>query len=247
MKPKRIGFYGGKFDPPHVGHLLCAEMTREAFQLDKVLFVTSANPPHKPVGATPAHIRHEMVEAACAPNCFFEACDLELKRPGKSYTLLTIRQLRDIYGPDTEICLMISSEYLDPDYEWNVGVWTGAVELFPMVRLLVFTREGHTNELSRQWGAMLVEKFKGEVEIKIDYLDFCPAPPVSSTLLRKRVSQQQSIWYMVLPEVWQIIRDRGLYGCKTPQRGTVLQKQWRRFSFNTKRLWNRVLKRFRFH
>ncbi|HND05934.1 MAG TPA: adenylyltransferase/cytidyltransferase family protein, partial [Candidatus Obscuribacter sp.] len=63
MKKRRIGIYGGKFDPPHLGHLLCAEMTREAFALDKVLFITSAVPPHKASGVTDARIRHEMVEA----------------------------------------------------------------------------------------------------------------------------------------------------------------------------------------
>lgn len=245
MKKRRIGIYGGKFDPPHLGHLLCAEMTREAFALDKVLFVTSAVPPHKDSGVTDARIRHEMVEAACAPNCFFEACDIELKREGKSFTLLTVRQLREIYGPDTELCLMISSEYLDPDYEWNVGRWTGSDELLKMVRLLVFTRQGHTNELSRAWGALLQEKFAASFAVQIDYLDFCPSPPTSSTLLRERVSKQLSIWYMVLPEVWDIIRVRCLYGCKTPPRGSDLRKGWRRLTVSAKRYWNRLLRRLR--
>ena len=62
--PRKIGVYGGKFDPPHVGHLMCAEMTREAFDLDLVLFVTSANPPHKKTGVSDARIRQAMVEAA---------------------------------------------------------------------------------------------------------------------------------------------------------------------------------------
>ena len=74
----RIGIYGGKFDPIHIGHLICAEWTREHFGLDKVLFVTSANPPHKKSGVLDAELRHEMVEAAVEPNCYFEASDIEL-------------------------------------------------------------------------------------------------------------------------------------------------------------------------
>lgn len=222
-----IGIYGGKFDPPHMGHMLCAEMTRDHFHLDKVLFVTSANPPHKKTGVTDARLRHTMVEAACAPNCYFEACDVELRREGPSYTLDTVRALREKYGAGVGLNLLISSEYLDPEYSWNIGNWNHAEELLGLVRLLVFVREGHTKEMSREWGTLLISKF---ANARVEHLDFCPTPPVSSTLLRDRVSKGLSIWYMVLPEVWQIIREEGLYGCKMPPRGSDVRKIWTRFT-----------------
>ncbi len=214
MKPKRVGIYGGKFDPPHNGHLLCAEMTREAFQLDKVLFVTSANPPHKKTGVLDAVIRHEMVSAAVAPNCYFEACDVELKRDGPSYTLDTVRDVHKIYGPDTELFLLMSSEYLDPDHTWHLSKWHGIEELFGLCTLLIFAGRGQTIAQAQEWGKLLPKA-------RIEYLHFCPAPPVSSTLIRDRVALGESVWYMVPAEVWQIIRDRRLYGlinahCPTP-------------------------------
>ena len=238
---KRIGIYGGKFDPIHLGHLMCAELTRDVFDLDKVLFVTSANPPHKKTGVTPARIRHEMVQAACAPNCYFEACDIEMQREGPSYTLDTVRALKERYGPGVELCLLISSEYLDPDFEWNITHWMHSDELFASVRLLVFARQGHSIETTRQWGQAIATTHGA----RLDYLDFCPTPPVSSTMLRERVSKDKSIWYMVLPEVWEVIRRRRLYGCVTPSRGTHLQKLMRRLSFTAKRYLDIVLRRFR--
>jgi nicotinate-nucleotide adenylyltransferase len=219
MKPRRIGVYGGKFDPPHVGHMLCAEMTREAFQLDKVLFVTSANPPHKKTGVLEAKIRHMMVSAACGPNSYFEPCDVELKRDGPSFTLDTIRELHRIHGPETELFLMMSSEYLDPEHPWNLTKWHDVEDLYGLCTLLVFPGRDHQIEQAEAWGKLIPQA-------KIEYLAFCPSPPVSSTLIRDRVSQGLSVWYMVLPEVWQIIRDLRLYGLTAPRRSSVGRKLW---------------------
>jgi nicotinate-nucleotide adenylyltransferase len=219
-QPQRVGIYGGKFDPPHVGHLMCAEMTREAFHLDKVLFVTSANPPHKKTGVSDARVRHEMVEAALFRNCFFEACDIELKRSGPSYTLDTVRALSNQYGPGTELFLMLSSEYLEPTHSWHLSKWHDSAELFRLTHFLIFARPGHTTEQIEEWAKLIPEA-------RIEVLAFCPAPPVSSTMIRDRIGRGESVWYMILPEVWQMIRKRGLYttgGDKTPRRCTTCQK-----------------------
>jgi len=233
QKPKRVGIYGGKFDPPHVGHLMCAEMTREAFDLDLVLFVTSAVPPHKSTGVLDAAIRHQMVQAAVAPNCFFEACDLELKREGPSFTLDTVRQVHEIYGPDTEVFLLMSSEYLDPDFDWNLSHWHDVEHLFGLCTLLVFPGRGHTIAMAEEWGKLLPQA-------RIAYLDFCPAPPVSSSLIRSRIAEGKSVWYMVLPEVWQIIRDRKLYGLIAPRRSSNRRKFWNSVSAAWRSLKNRL-------
>lgn len=199
----RIGIYGGKFDPIHIGHLICAEWTREHFGLDKVLFVTSANPPHKKSGVLDAELRHEMVEAAVEPNCYFEASDIELRREGPSYTLLTVRQLKEEYGDSAELFLMLSAEYLDPENDWRIDRWKGADELLQLVNLMVFPRD--------DMGVDKIEEWSRDIpQAKIHSLT-CPTPPVSSSLIRKRVKNFQSIWYMVTPEIWEIIRDRRHY------------------------------------
>jgi nicotinate-nucleotide adenylyltransferase len=241
MTPRKIGIYGGKFDPPHVGHLMCAEMTREEFSLDKVLFVTSANPPHKKTGVSDAKIRHAMVEAAVFRNCFFEACDIELKRDGPSYTLDTVRALSQQYGPDTELYLMLSSEYLEPTHPWHLSKWHDSDELFRLCHFLIFARPGHSADEIEQWALAMPQA-------RIDVLGFCPSPPVSSTLIRDRIARGQSVWYMILPEVWQLIRDCGLYttggadgsAALAPRRCSTCQKYANLFTAWLRRLRRRL-------
>ncbi len=218
-RPKRIGVYGGKFDPPHIGHLICAEQVRERFHLDKILFVTSANPPHKKNGVSDAEDRHELVEAAVLRNCFFSACDIELRRDGPSYTVDTILELKEIYGDDVELYLIQSSEYLDPEHPWYLPKWHGAEKIFQNAHILIFpfAQTGQTIDQARAWGELIPQA-------RLDYLDFCPSPPVSSTMIRGRIARGESVWYMVTTEVGRIIRRRRLYGYHEPRRCTICQK-----------------------
>ncbi len=208
---RRIGVYGGKFDPIHIGHLICAEWTREHFDLEKVLFVTSASPPHKRQGVLDAKFRHEMVQTVTRRNRYFEACDIELRREGPSYMLDTIRALKLLYGPETELYLMLSAEYLDPANPWRIDKWHQAEELFKQTSILAFPRD-----IS---GLAAIEEWKKDIpQARIQALH-CPSPPVSSSLIRERVQQGKSLRYMVTPEIWRLIRDRRHYlepGQKVP-------------------------------
>lgn len=204
MKKKlKIGVYGGKFDPIHIGHLICAEWTREHFGLDKVLFVTSANPPHKKTGVLDARLRHRMVKAGVKPNCYFEACDIELNRTGPSYTLDTLKELGAQYGDSAELFLMLSAEYLEPSHPWRIDKWRGADEIFKIATILVFPRDVS--------GLAQIEEWKKNIpQARIEALA-CPSPPVSSSLIRERIAKGLSVWYMVTTEVWREIRDYGHY------------------------------------
>jgi len=204
MKKKlKIGVYGGKFDPIHIGHLICAEWTREHFGLDKVLFVTSASPPHKKTGVLPALVRHRMVKAAVKPNCYFEACDIEFERTGPSYTIDTLKELSKRYGDTAELFLMLSAEYLEPSHPWRIDKWHGADEIFKMATILVFPRDVK--------GLAEIDEWKKNIpQARIEALA-CPSPPVSSSLIRERIAKGLSVWYMVTIETWRIIRDEGLY------------------------------------
>ena len=97
---QRIGVMGGTFDPIHLGHLRAAEEICRAFALDKIIFVPAARPPHKDAGgfASALH-RYEMVSLATVFTPYFSVSPIELKRPGKSYSVDTLRELRRIYGP----------------------------------------------------------------------------------------------------------------------------------------------------
>ncbi len=222
-KKLKIGVYGGKFDPIHIGHLICAEWTRERFGLDKVLFVTSANPPHKKTGVLDAQLRHEMVTDAVEPNCYFEACDIELNRTGASYSIDTLKELAAKYGDTAELFLMVSAEYLEPNHPWRLDKWRGADEIFAMATVLVFPRDVS--------GLAQIEEWKKAMppQARIEALA-APSPPVSSSLIRERIEKGLSVWYMVTPEVWRIIRDRKHYAnpANPPQRMSCKRFSWRK-------------------
>lgn len=148
-----------------------------------------------------------MVEAAVSNNRFFEACDIELRREGTSYSLDTIRALKQQYGHDTELFFMLSSEYLEPTHPWHLGKWHDAAELFSLTHFLILVRPGHTAE-------QIEELTKLIPEAHIEVLAFCPAPPVSSTIIRLRIARGESVWYMILPEVLHVIRKHQLYTFK---------------------------------
>src|SRR5512146_672373 len=97
----KIGIIGGTFNPIHIAHLRIAEEVRESFALDRVLFIPSASPPHKPLaGELSFRHRHAMAELAVRDNSRFAVSDLEGKRGGKSYSIDTLHALRSEYPSD---------------------------------------------------------------------------------------------------------------------------------------------------
>ncbi len=96
----KIGIMGGTFDPVHNGHLMIAELAYEEYDLDRVVFMTGGNPPHKSASA-PAGLRHEMVKAAVNDNPHFEVCAYEIEKDGHSYTVDTLNYLKNLH-PECE-------------------------------------------------------------------------------------------------------------------------------------------------
>ena len=118
----KTGILGGTFDPVHNGHIACAEQIRDEFGLDRVLFVLSANPPHKfAADVTPAKIRALMVNIALKGHDGLSLCDIELKRPGYSYAADTVGELVKTY-PDDEFYYIIGTDAAVRLPDWkNVG------------------------------------------------------------------------------------------------------------------------------
>src|SRR5262245_54450484 len=109
----RLGIFGGTFDPVHFGHLILAEQAREQGRLDQVLFVPAARPPHKEERAlTPFAQRVEMLNLAIAGHAAFRIEELERDRPGPSYTVDTLEELRR-RQPDAELWLIVGSDMLN--------------------------------------------------------------------------------------------------------------------------------------
>src|SRR5262245_37914490 len=116
---RRVGLFGGTFDPPHLGHLVVAQWALDRLKLDRVVFMPSGTPPHKrgrPV--TPAADRVAMTRLAVRGNRAFEVSTLEARRRGSSYTVDTLRALRARSG-GTRVFLLIGEDSLEQFHTWR--------------------------------------------------------------------------------------------------------------------------------
>ena len=110
----KIGIFGGTFNPPHLGHVLAAREVKQALSLDTVLFIPDAQPPHKevPEGSPGPELRLELVRRAVAGEDYAVVSDIELGRPGKSFTSDTLRELKKLYPHDTLYLIMGTDMFL---------------------------------------------------------------------------------------------------------------------------------------
>ena len=189
----RIGIFGGTFDPIHRTHVAIGHAAREYKDLDKVLFVVAADPPHKdPAGITPAPIRFAMLEAALADEPGLEPCDIELRRSGPSYTADTVKALRRAY-PAAEFFLVIGEDSL-----LDLPTWHHPQEILDGVRLLVFPRPD------------VVGTRPPDLEGRCEILPF-PMSDLSSTAVRKRLLAGESATESLHPAVQKIVNEQRLY------------------------------------
>lgn len=134
----RLGVLGGTFNPIHNGHLAIARQTREALGLDRILFIPTNDPPHKPhQGLAPAKDRYEMVRLAIDSDPLFVISNIELRRSGTSYSIDTVRQLRHEYGPESELFFLIGLDaFLD------FPTWHEPETLLTLCSFVVISRPG---------------------------------------------------------------------------------------------------------
>lgn len=203
---RRVGVLGGTFDPVHYGHLVIAEQVREALELDRVLFVPAARPPHKLAGVlSPATDRAAMVELAIAGNPCFSMCRIELQRRGRSYTSDTMRALADeaaLAGIGREFYFILSSEAFAA-----LRTWHDPAGLLSVCRLAVVPRPG-APLLDDDWLEERLPPGAG-----LDRVACVQTVPLaqSSSDVRERAAAGRSIRYLVPPGVESYIREHGLY------------------------------------
>jgi len=210
-----IGVYGGTFNPIHFGHLRTAEEVFYKFKLKQVIFVPSAQPPHKSDDEVidPLH-RLKMVTLAITGNEHFTASDLEIIRPGKSWTLETIRELKK-QNPDADFYFILG---LDTFLEINT--WYHWQELFIETNFIVTTRPGTAKVRPNQIiPAEIRSQFKWKAKLK-EFVHnsgkrviFNPVTnlDISATMIRKMVKEGQSIRYLLPRRVIEYINENGLY------------------------------------
>ena len=121
---RRVGVFGGTFDPPHLGHLIVARDAAATLELDRLLLVVAGYPPHKNAEAhAPAALRLRMLEAAVQGDPVLVASDLELRRAGPSYTVDTVRELKALH-PGVELFLLIGVDQWRALRDWNCLLYT---------------------------------------------------------------------------------------------------------------------------
>lgn len=193
----RIGIMGGTFDPVHNAHLLIAETAREQYDLDKIIFMTGGDPPHKSCG-TDASKRFCMTRLAIADNEYFTDDDYEIKKNGKSYTVETLMYLRE-KSPEDKLFFIIGEDSLD-----DIGAWREPRKILEMATVLVFPRT--TRGTLREKIGRAKRVFDGEI-MMID----SPIIDISSTDIRERIKKGKSVRYMMPDSVREYIKENGLY------------------------------------
>ena len=180
---QRLGVMGGTFDPIHHGHLVAASEVGHFLDLDEVIFVPTGQPWQKNGRqVSPAEDRYLMTVIATASNPRFSVSRVDIDRPGETYTIDTLRDLRAERGPDAELYFITGADALAKMISWR-----DTDELFELATFVGCTRPGHR---------LTIES---------------PALAISSTECRERVRAGQPIWYLVPDGIVQYISKRHLY------------------------------------
>lgn len=202
----RIGLFGGTFDPIHLGHLIKAEEARESLSLDKVWFVPAGQPWLKSDRqVSEARHRLAMVELAVSSNRRFRVSDMEVRRPGPSYTLDTLREMRRRLGVGAEIFLLLGADSLR-----HMERWHRPEQVLKLAKLVTFSRPrgegGQTDGFQLEWlDRILLGAGRGVLVLDGSQV------AISGTDIRARVAEGRSIKYRVPEQVEAYILKHRLY------------------------------------
>ena len=206
--PCKLGLMGGTFDPVHIAHLELAEKARCALGLDAVLFIPTGNPVFKrDIEVTPAQTRLAMVRSAVGDNPFFDASAIEIERGGDTYTVDTLRELREHYPSNVEFFFITGS-----DAARDLWKWKEAAEIARLTKVVVATRPGSV------MGENDLAKIRQAASFDFSFIE-APALEIASSDLRARARRGESVRYLVPPAVYETICELGLYR-STPRDAT---------------------------
>ncbi|WP_240541757.1 nicotinate-nucleotide adenylyltransferase [Bifidobacterium simiarum] len=191
----RIGIMGGTFDPIHNGHLVAASEVSWVYDLDEVIFVPTGRPVFKlDKSVTNAEDRYLMTVIATASNPKFTVSRVDIDRPGVTYTIDTLRDIRAA-RPDAELFFITGADAVA-----EIMRWKDAEEMLRLAHFVAVSRPGYSSDLR-----------KLDVPTRsVDMLEI-PALAISSTDVRRRSEQGEPVWYLVPDGVVQYISKHGLY------------------------------------
>jgi len=190
----KICLFGGTFDPPHIGHLLIAQTVCEAENFDKILFIPAYQPPHK-TEITPVRNRLEMLQIAVEGNPNFEISDIEIKRGGVSYSIDTVRIIREETGSGkNDIFYLMGSDSLLDFHNWK-----DPKKIMDECQVIVAIRPGFRPSDIPSW-----------ILHRIHFANISRFE-ISSSNIRHRWVENKTIRYMVTLPVWEYINKNNLY------------------------------------
>ncbi len=212
----RLGLFGGAFNPIHYGHLRAGLEIREAFSLNRVLFIPTAVPPHKEIRSLlPFAHRLKMIRLAIAGHSFFQVSDVEKKREGKSYTIQTVRFFKETVDPASELFFILGI-----DAFLEIETWRDYRNLFKFCHLVVMDRPGYRRDRIKSF---ILEKISSEVlffprENRFQppaghsiYLFPVTLMDISSTRIRRLRQNNQTVHYLLPEKVEDYILERKFY------------------------------------
>ena len=218
---KRIGLFGGTFNPVHLGHLWAAEAVLDEFGFNGMIFIPSATPPHKaPEGVVPARDRAEMLRLALAGTPY-EISDVELTRRGHSFTIDTVRHFQTTSGEDTFYLLVGLDAFVEMD------TWKSYLDLFSSISMVVMPRPFPSANEPDTIRALVDDFLKKKVSADYRFsekdgafshphglpihLFFHDMLDISATGIREKVRQGDTIDALVPAPEKDYILNKGLY------------------------------------
>ena len=221
----RIAVFGGTFNPIHFGHLRAAEEVLEKSGMEKVVFMPSAVPPHKAEAPeTAPEARFEMLLLAIMDNPRFEVSDIEIRRGGRSYTIDTVKELKEKYpkthksasnAKDLSVSLIVGSDSFN-----DITTWCEYEALLETASFIVVARPGSPVkkiaealpvELARKfWYDSSSGAYMNPSGTSVTYIATTPLD-ISASDIRRRVREGLSVRYLMPREVHEHIVRKGLY------------------------------------
>ncbi len=196
----RVGILGGTFNPPHMGHLVCASEAAAQLDLDRVLLTPAATPPHKQAPADPgADERLELCRLAVGGDDRLDVCDLEIRRGGVSYTVDTLRALHE-HAPEDDLTFIVGG-----DIALGLPAWHDPEGVLDLATLAVAERSGAGRH---DVAERLDQAFPGRAALRFFEM---PRLDISSSQIRRRVADGRSIRYLVPDPVAEHIARGRLY------------------------------------
>lgn len=190
----RIGILGSTCNPPHKRHIAIGSKAKKILKLERIIFIPVKDPPHKDKIRVPAELRFEMARRAVGKRRGWEISDIELKRPGKSYTADTIADLKKIY-PHDELFWIVGADSL-VSMPWK---WKGGFDVLDLCQFVVAPRKGYDLALVSE-----------DILKKVIILPIS-SQSISSTEIREKIGQEKDVDKFVDPSVLEFIKLNNLY------------------------------------